>query len=72
MVQTRSETKYQSNVLFEVNINFDEASNLWKQNKKSIGNGTYKYVCCSQTKTGKKCNKTCNIGSDFCKIHCKK
>ena len=70
MVQTRSETKYQSNALFEVNINFDEASSLWKQNKKSIGNGSYKYVCCAQTKTGKNCNKTCIIGSDFCKMHC--
>lgn len=29
--------------LFEVNINFDEASSAWKQNKISIGNGCYIY-----------------------------
>ena len=32
-------------VTYEVNIDFDEASNFWKQNKKSIGNGQYKYIC---------------------------
>jgi len=32
-------------VELKVDINFDEASTAWKLNKKSIGNGCYKYVC---------------------------
>ena len=31
-------------ILYEVNIDFDEASREWKKNKKSIGNGEYKYI----------------------------
>jgi len=30
---------------YEVNIDFDGASAAWKSNKKSIGNGEYKYIC---------------------------
>ena len=29
---------------YEVNIDFDEASAAWKANKKSLGNGCYKYI----------------------------
>ena len=36
---------------FRVNINFDEASECWKANKKSIGNGCYQYICLQKTKT---------------------
>ena len=53
----------------EVNINFDEASECWKANKKSIGNGCYHYICLQKTKTGNKCNRKPEINSDFCKIH---
>ena len=28
-----------------IKIDFDEASAAWKKNKKSIGNGQYKYIC---------------------------
>ena len=31
--------------LLKVDIDFDEASRLWKSNKKSTGNGWYKYIC---------------------------
>ena len=57
--------------LYEVNIDFDEASDAWKANKKSIGNGQYKYVCSKTTKTGKKCNRKCLEGGEIgcCKIH---
>ena len=37
-MNTRSQTKYDNNALYEVNIDFDEASNAWRANKKSIGN----------------------------------
>jgi len=58
--------------LYEVNIDFDEASRAWKANKKSIGNGSYKYVCCGITKTGNKCNRQSLDFLDYCKIHMKK
>jgi len=68
---TRSQTKYQYDVTYEVNINFEEASQLWKANKTSTGNGTYKYVCQNIYKTGKKCAKNCLMGEDFCSTHIK-
>lgn len=54
--------------LYEVNIDFDDASRQWRANKKSIGNGSYKYVC-SLTKQNKKCNKVCHNQSEYCWIH---
>lgn len=30
--------------LYEVDIDFDDASKAWRANKKSIGNGQYKYI----------------------------
>jgi len=53
-------------------IDFDEASKAWRENKKSIGNGHYKYICCQTTKTGKKCNRVSMPSVDFCKMHAKK
>ena len=55
--------------LYEVNIDFDEASKAWKANKKSIGNGSYKYICCSITKTGNKCNRQSLDFVHYCKTH---
>tara|TARA_Y100000813_G_C24160416_1_gene351821 strand:- start:2453 stop:2665 length:213 start_codon:yes stop_codon:yes gene_type:complete len=43
--------------LYEVNIDFDEASEAWKSNKKSIGNGQYVYICGATLKNGKKCQR---------------
>ena len=61
-----------NNTLYEVNIDFDEASRAWKANKKYIGNGSYKYICCGITKTGNKCNRQSLDFVDFCKVHMKK
>ena len=48
-MQTRSQTntinKSSSLPLYIVEIDFNEASKAWKQNKVSIGNGSYKYLC---------------------------
>jgi len=52
-----------------VDIDFDEASECWKSNKKSIGNGSYKYVCCVLTKKNNKCNRQCLPGEEFCRWH---
>ena len=45
--------------MFEVDIDFDEASIAWMQNKKKIGTGSYTYVCGapSRSKPGKFCKK---------------
>ena len=45
-VQTRNQSS-QTNQSINANnepFNFDEASRLWRENKVSIGNGTYRYI----------------------------
>jgi hypothetical protein len=42
----------------EVKINFDEASRLWRQNKKYIGNGKFVYICNYVNSCGKQCRRT--------------
>lgn len=68
-MQTRSQTKRESRQIYEVNIDFDEASEAWKANKKSIGNGSYKYICLQKTKQGKSCKREACPQCDYCKIH---
>lgn len=65
-METRSKAKKQ---LYQVNIDFDEASESWRKNKKSVGNGCYKYICLQKTKTGNSCKSNSEKNSDFCKIH---
>ena len=59
----------QSHPELEVNIDFDEASRAWKENKVYIGNGSYKYVCQKMRINNSKCGKKCVFGSDYCYIH---
>jgi hypothetical protein len=66
---TRSKTRNLLPALYEVNIDFDEASKAWKANKKSIGNGQYKYIC---LKNNINCKNKCLPGENFCKTHMKK
>jgi hypothetical protein len=73
-MQSKSETKnvvypYPYPSLYEVNIDFDDASASWKQNKKNIGNGMYKYICPCITKKGAKCGKATWKDEDNCYIH---
>jgi len=68
-MQTRSQTIYQSFPLYEVCIDFDEASEAWKANKKSIGNGSYKYVCNKRGIKNKMCLKKCLPGEEYCQTH---
>ena len=53
----------------KVDIDFDEASRLWKSNKKSTGNGCYKYICIKITKTGKQCKNDSLRNCAFCRFH---
>ena len=72
-MQTRSQTKIksQSKSLYEVNIDFDGASEAWKANKRSIGNGSYKYICSILKANGEKCGIKCIPNEDCCKRHIK-
>lgn len=68
-MKTRSQTKLESRQLYEVNIDFDEASEAWKANKKSIGNGSYKYLCNKLCKNNNCCSGKCLPNENFCKKH---
>ena len=70
-MNTRSQTKYNTSTLYEVNIDFDEASIAWRSNKKQMDNGMFKYICCGITKTGNKCARNPLQNSEYCKIHMK-
>jgi hypothetical protein len=67
-MKTRSQVK---TAIYEVNIDFDEASEEWKNNKKYMGNGTYKYVCARRGKNNNMCISRCLTGEIFCKTHFK-
>ncbi len=73
-MQTRSQARklideQKQKSLLEFTYDFDYASECWKSNKKSIGNGSYKYICQGVTKLGKPCTRTALIGEVNCKIH---
>jgi hypothetical protein len=70
-MKTRSQTKYENSALYEVNIDFDAASEAWKANKISIGNGSYRYICCKKGKNNKNCLAKCLPGEDYCRVHLK-
>jgi len=73
-MQTRSQTKQLvllDKGIYDVIIDFDGASEAWKSNKKSIGNGSYKYVCQKKGIKGNTCNLKCLHGEDYCKRHSK-
>ena len=71
-MQTRSMTKNTTNTplyVYEVNIDFDEASVCWKSNKKYMGNGEYKYICNQNTNSRNTCKRERLPGYEYCKIH---
>jgi len=43
--------------VFDVGIDFDEASAEWRRNKKALSNGMFSYVCGVNTKSGKPCQR---------------
>tara|TARA_Y100000389_G_C16953792_1_gene267757 strand:+ start:171 stop:377 length:207 start_codon:yes stop_codon:yes gene_type:complete len=66
-----TEINYSKKERYKVDIDFDLAEKAWRENKKYIGNGTFKYVCNGITKKGNKCNnKPTNSG--YCHIHFRK
>lgn len=59
-------------IRYLVNIDFDEASDAWKANKKYMGNGTYRYKCSAVTLSGNPCKRESLMHCDYCKIHMNK
>lgn len=71
-MQTRSQTRRIEESRYTVEIDFDGASEAWKANKISKGNGTYGYRCSSTKKDGTPCCQMVSGRSDYCKRHSKK
>jgi hypothetical protein len=67
-METISKIKQKSTPVYDVCIDFDEASIAWTSNKKYIGNGSYKYVCPVE-KNDIKCGKVCYKLGEFCWQH---
>lgn len=56
--------------MYDINIDFDYASECWKKNKIKLSNGCYKYKkiqCSAITRNGNQCKKTSE--HKFCYIH---
>ena len=68
-IEIEKEKENKKNDLYKVEINFDEASEAWRSNKKCIGNGHYKYICIQKTKSGNQCKRESLKFCDNCKIH---
>ena len=68
---TRSKTRQLLKEL-EFIFDFNDASECWKENKKSIGNGCYHYLCGYSLENGDFCKKTPLKNKEFCCIHNKK
>jgi hypothetical protein len=64
--QARNKVKFS---LYDVIIDFDAASEAWKKNKMSIGNGCYRYLCSFLDKNGHNCKNKCLRGKDVCSKH---
>lgn len=68
-IEIETKREMENITLYIVDIDFDEASIMWKANKKRIGNGSYKYICSQITKSGNKCKRESLQGCHYCRIH---
>jgi hypothetical protein len=76
-MKTRSQTLKEEQIqkknsltpLYEVNIDFDEASEAWRANKKCLKNGMYAYICGKIMLNGNSCSRNRATGGDYCKMH---
>lgn len=55
--------------LYEVDIDFDDASECWRENKKSTHNGMFVYVCGTKLQNGNKCQRSCCKDETKCFQH---
>ena len=76
-MKTRSQTRAEAvavvleKPMYEVDIDFDGASEAWHMNKKRLANGCYEYICGKMTKTGRKCCRKPTSTSEYCSLHSK-
>ncbi len=68
-MQTRSQTRQLAERKYTVDIDFDGASEAWKANKISKGNGTYVYKCDAIKQDGLPCCQMVSGSSNYCKRH---
>lgn len=68
-MNAKSQTHHKISPPYEVNINFDEASEHWKANKRHLGNGCYRYVCYIKGKNNNTCIARCLPGKNYCETH---
>ncbi len=77
-METRSQTNYEKGALYEANIDFDEASEAWRQNKKHVGQGHFKYItppkqntnrCIHITQSGVQCKRASLVNVEYCYQH---
>jgi hypothetical protein len=54
---------------YNVEIDFDDATNEWNKNKQKLENGCYKYICGYLCKSGKKCKKKPSLSFSYCSTH---
>jgi hypothetical protein len=54
--------------MYNIDINFEEASKIWRSNKINLGNGEFKYCCQQLTKKNEKC-KNKIYKDNFCNLH---
>ena len=59
------------NAMYDVEIDFDDASSCWTSNKRRLKNGCYQYICGAQLKNGNKCQRKpmSNFDSFACSLH---
>jgi hypothetical protein len=54
--------------MYNIDIDFEEASKIWRSNKINLGNGCFQYCCQQLTKKNKKC-KNKIYKDNFCHLH---
>ena len=54
--------------MYNTDIDFEEASKVWRSNKIYLGNGEFKYCCQQLTKKNEKCKNRIYKGN-FCHLH---
>lgn len=57
---------------YNTTFNFVESSKEWLANKMNIGQGHYKYICGTITKSGNKCKNAPITDDDKCHLHRKR
>jgi hypothetical protein len=73
-IRTMINNEFEQNIapinrpLYDVCIDFDEASRAWNANKRRVGQ-SYEYICGAKTCSGKPCQRKPIHGKNHCKTH---